>query len=325
MNDLTTQLRELARALFADGKVESIVGYEEGSLPLRTSPCVVRHADDVGRLVWDARCENNLAVYLRDVCREGNKVGIVAKGCDGRAIVGMLVEKQLDRENLHIIAIPCRGVIDRKKIENAIAGREILEAVVRDREIVLELDDTASSAPRHQVLPLEQFLCASCRTCLRPTAPLYDVLVGEPAPAIEPGDGFEDVGALEARPPGERWAHFAHEFARCIRCYACREACPLCYCTECLVDQTQPAWFGKTDDLSDTLIFHLMRALHLAGQCVDCGACSRACPMDIDLRALNRKMIKDAAEWYGYQAGLNLEAVPPLATFQADDPQEFIR
>jgi len=73
------------------------------------------------------------------------------------------------------------------------------------------------------------------------------------------------------------------------------------------------------------VIFHIVRALHVAGRCVDCGACSRACPMGIDLQALNRKMMKDVREWYGYQAGMDPEAIPPLATFRPDDPQEFIR
>lgn len=318
---LSAQLQEVARSLLRDEKVAMIIGYEEGSLPLRTSPCIVRSPDDAERLIWNACCENNLATYLRGLERgeDDKKIGVVTKGCDGRAIVGIIQERQLEREDLFVVAVPCQGVIDRTKIAAHLRGNEILEATLADGAI------TVSGDGFNESLPLEDFLCASCRTCEHRTSPIYDTLIGDPVPAVEVNDNFEEVSALEAQSTEGRWAYFGREFSKCIRCYACREACPLCYCTECFVDQTQPVWFGKSDDYSDTLIFHIVRALHLAGRCVDCGACSRACPMGIDLRALNRRMIKDVRGWYGYEAGMDLEAVPPLSTFAADDPQEFIK
>ena len=130
---------------------------------------------------------------------------------------------------------------------------------------------------------------------------------------------------LEGQSADERWAYFTREFSRCIRCYACRQACPSCYCPECFVDQSQPAWFGKSDDQADVVAFHLVRMYHLAGRCLDCGACARACPMHIDLRRLHKKLDKDVRELYDYEAGVDLEANPPLSTFQTDDPQDFIK
>ena len=73
------------------------------------------------------------------------------------------------------------------------------------------------------------------------------------------------------------------------------------------------------------MAFHLVRAYHLAGRCLDCGACSRACPMNIDLRVLRKKLQKDGLELFGYEAGLDPETEPALATFRPDDPQEFIK
>ena len=68
-----------------------------------------------------------------------------------------------------------------------------------------------------------------------------------------------------------------------------------------------------------------MRALHTTGRCTDCGACVRACPNDIDLRLLNRKIAKDVKELYGSEAGLNAEENLPLTFYEEDDPQEFIK
>ncbi|MDO8715551.1 MAG: 4Fe-4S dicluster domain-containing protein, partial [Dehalococcoidales bacterium] len=76
---------------------------------------------------------------------------------------------------------------------------------------------------------------------------------------------------------------------------------------------------------TDTQFFHMVRALHLAGRCVSCGACERACPMGIDLRVLNKKLEEEVDEQFGYKAGLALDQLPPMATFKPDDPQEFIK
>jgi len=316
LGDLSPQLREVARSLLRDEKVDLIIGYENGSLPLRTGPCFVRSPDEAERLVWNPRCENNLATYLH---RATGKVGIVAKGCDARSIVGEIVERQIAREDVVIIGVPCQGVIDRAKIEAQLDGREALEADVSEGKIALRGEGF------EETLNLAEVLCDGCATCRHRNPPLYDILIGEPVPEMEDADEYAAVRALEAQTADERWAYFANEFSRCIRCYACREACPCCYCAECFVDQTQPCWFGKGDDLSDVMAFHIVRAYHVAGRCLDCGACARACPMQIDLRALVKKLEKDVHELYSYEAGLHLETAPPLTTFQPDDPQEFIK
>ena len=95
---MSDDLKAAAKKLFDEGKIDILVGYEKGSVPLRTTPCFIRSADDVDKLVWDGFCSNNLAVYLpRLFSREGRpkgwqppRVAVVAKGCDGRSLVGLL-------------------------------------------------------------------------------------------------------------------------------------------------------------------------------------------------------------------------------------------
>jgi len=47
--------------------------------------------------------------------------------------------------------------------------------------------------------------------------------------------------------------------------------------------------------------------------------------MGVDIRKLNKKIEKDVKELFHYEVGVSLEEVPPLATFNPDDPQEFIK
>ncbi|MBE9569778.1 MAG: 4Fe-4S dicluster domain-containing protein [Proteobacteria bacterium] len=314
MTEVTKKIREVARKLLQKKKVDLVIGFEQGTLPLRATPCFVRREEEVDRLVWDSFCENNLAKYL---AKMAGKVAIVAKGCDVRAAVELIKENQISREHVVIIGIPCQGMVDRRLVEAELQGREILEVGEKDNELIFKGGDFKETLDR------DKFLYHSCKTCTHRNPVIYDVLVGDPVPELST-DPYQDVEQFEDQSAEERWEYFSREFGNCIRCYACRNACPLCYCHECFVDCSQPQWFGKTTDLSDTAMFHLMRAFHLAGRCVECGACERACPMGVDIRKLNRKLSKDVKDLFAYQAGISLEQVTPLATFKPDDNEEFI-
>lgn len=313
MQDISNMIREAAHKLLDERKVDLVIGFEQGTLPLRSTPCFIRSRDEVNRLIWGAFCENNLARYLR---KRSERVGIIAKGCDVRSLVGLIKEKQISREQVVIIGVPCRGMIDRKRVEVEFEGQEILEAKEVGEWVILKADGLEKTINK------DEFLHQSCKVCNHRNPVIYDILIGE---TVEEGvNGHTEVAEFEAKPAEERWQYLGNEVSRCIRCYACRDACPFCYCEECFVDCSQPQWIGKSTSASDTMIFHIGRAFHMAGRCVDCGACQRACPMGVDIRKLTKKLERDVKELYGYEAGISLEELPPLATFKADDAQGFM-
>jgi len=316
VTDLSQAIRDEARRLLSDGLVDVVIGFEAGTIPLRASPCFVRDAADVERLVWNMSCENNLAKYLT---RCSGRVGIVAKGCDARSVVGLLREGRIERERVHIIGVPCQGMLDRRRIEAELAGREALEVQERDGEVILRGDGFEIA------LEKERFLDASCRACRFRKPVLYDTLIGEPVAEGDADDEYAAVREFEAMPPDERWRFFEAQASRCILCYACRNACPLCYCTECFAGSTEPRWLDPSNDATDALVFQIVRMMHTAGRCVDCGACERACPMGLDLSLLTKKVGKDVEELFHFKAGLDVHERVPLSTFSPDDPGGFIR
>jgi ferredoxin len=153
---------------------------------------------------------------------------------------------------------------------------------------------------------------------------IHDLLLGAPVEGREAGALRRRTAELEPLPLESRWARFQEIVSACIRCNACREACPMCYCKTCLFEQTRPRWIGAGTDLSDVALYHLVRALHMAGRCTECGACERACPMGIDVRLLQRRLCAEVEQLYGYRAGEAIEAAPVLSSFAMDDPQDFV-
>lgn len=132
------------------------------------------------------------------------------------------------------------------------------------------------------------------------------------------------IEKLEKMSPQERFSFWQDEFAKCIKCYACRQACPMCYCRRCIVDCNQPQWINTSPHTLGNFEWNIIRAFHLAGRCVECGNCDRACPVNIPLRLVNRRMAIESRESFNHFAGLSMTQEPMLASFKKDDSETFI-
>lgn len=318
MRAYTERIQEAARRLLVEQRVDVVVGFRKGTVPFMNEPCLVKNPDGVEKLYWDGNCGINLANYLP---KRSDRVAIVAKGCDSRNIVVHLLENQIQREQLYILGAPCHGMLDRRKIDAQLKGKEPSLDGIEETNGQVRI-----KGPKLQ-LTLERQACLqdNCAICIHRNPVIYDELVGELVPEQEDVDRYGDVRRVEAMLPEERWEYFQQLIAPCLRCYACRNACPLCYCPTCFVDEARPQWVGKSLDPTDTRTFHLLRAYHVAGRCTDCGACERACPVGIEVRQFTKKLEQDIKAIYGYEAGVNAEERPPLDTYRPDDPESFIK
>jgi Na+-translocating ferredoxin:NAD+ oxidoreductase RnfC subunit len=119
---------------------------------------------------------------------------------------------------------------------------------------------------------------------------------------------------LEAASPTERLEFWLSQFDRCIRCYACRQVCPQCACPTCLYERDDSTWVGMGTGYHEKRTFHLGRAYHLAGRCIDCHECERVCPMGIPISMLNQKLAQEMEAAFNFRAGLAPAASPLITT-----------
>ncbi len=170
-------------------------------------------------------------------------------------------------------------------------------------------------------------MAAKCQTCRYPNPVIYDELLGDQQAPRPQEARYAQVDAIEQMTADERYKFFEDTLSKCIRCYACRQACVACNCRLCIFDEMRPQWVGRETSISDNMMYHLVRASHMAGRCIECGECERVCPVNIPLMLINRKLIKDVDKFFGpYDAGIKYEegSKPPLSLYQENDPDNFI-
>jgi ferredoxin len=312
------QLQKLVEAALPE--MDTVIGWAKGYDPLHTTPVFIRDAASIAELTWGPFCVHNLTGYLvkppvPQASVKGKKIGICVKGCDSRSLVALIQEKFITREKLFIFGIPCRGTVDLRQVARRVTLSSVRSARVEDSHLIIVDAETTHN------FKLEDVLARRCLRCRYPNPVVYDVLVGEPTVSgVAPEEGYRDVDDLENRPLEERLAFWRSELDRCMRCYACRNACPLCVCQDrCIAETRDPKWLTQRMGIPEKFLFHFIHAMHLAGRCTGCGECERVCPMQIPVALIKEKLNKIMEEMLGYVAGLDPDAVPPLLTFNTSE------
>ncbi len=281
----TDAIRQKARDLLESDQVSCVIGYEV-SRRGRTRPTFVYTPEETGRLVWNPDCTNNLTSYLPDKLRpvKGKEplvpVAVVVKPCDSKAINVMVAENQYRRDQVYAIGVACEGIRN--------PHGDLQNRCVTCQEAVPIVCDTLISGTTSSFIPR---LSSYAR---------------------------EEIAELQEATPANRLEFWLGQFDRCIRCYACRQACPMCNCPVCLYERDESTFIGLGIGINEKRTFHLGRAYHLAGRCVGCNECERACPMNIPIGLLNQKLAEEIESAFGHRAGLTVALSPIVSVLSGE-------
>ncbi len=272
---INKEIRDICKDILENKTVDVVLAYKGGGIDNSQIPYFAKNKDDAEKIEWGNRCYQHLASYLHG---RKDKVGIVAKPCDVRAIIQYINEAQINRENVYIIGVDCLGMVDA--LGNYRPG------------------------------------CADCSIRI---PPIYDVHVEDKRVNDIKMNDKDSVGEdLE-----KNLDRFKKEIDKCILCYSCRQACYGCYCKTCFIERDIPDWQSRNEkeapDTGTKMMFHLGRTMHLAGRCIECGACEAACASGVNVRYLIKEVTNFMKDMYDYDAGAELDKRPAMLTYALED------
>ncbi|MBI5893767.1 MAG: 4Fe-4S dicluster domain-containing protein [Deltaproteobacteria bacterium] len=293
-------LRKKAKELLEKGDVKVVIGYGWNKRKTRTTPIFITKPEDTDKLVFNPLCVNNLSLYLTRKFADIKAIGkpaIVAKGCDIKTIAVLISESQIKREDVVILGMTCNGVVYKQELWKGELKPEIMPT--------------------------------KCNNCDVRNPHIADFVVGEKtdfkAPDEPTGMVFDKIRELDKKSNTERWDFWLEHFNRCIKCYACRQICPLCYCERCIAEKNMPQWIETSAHPRGNLAWNLKRAMDLSGRCTFCGECERACPVNIPLNLVNQKLALVVKDAFGHKSGYDEKVHPPLIVFNLEDTEDFIK
>jgi len=217
-DELTQAIREA---------VEKVLPELDGVLALRAdhggaAPHLYKPGDDLSDIAFDPRYPMGLVLDKILAFYPDARLGVVARGCDERALIEMAKRNQVNLENIRIIGVAC----SREQAEECACEKPYPEALVvgervegvedprlrRYREMSVE--ERRQFWQRQFVKCLKCYGCRNiCPECFCEACALEDDLWVERGVLAPPFPSFHLIRAM-------------HMVGRCIACRQCELSCP---------------------------------------------------------------------------------------------------
>jgi len=115
----------------------------------------------------------------------------------------------------------------------------------------------------------------------------------------------------------ERFTYWTGQFNQCIKCFGCRDACPICYCKDCYLEADRGLIAGG--EIPPDIMFPILRSIHVADSCVNCGQCQDVCPSELPLSRFVYMLNREMSPGLEYEPGMDIDTPPPLTTIVEEE------
>jgi coenzyme F420-reducing hydrogenase delta subunit/ferredoxin len=237
-------------------------------------------------------------IQSRLMLLEGRITAIIGRKLESGHIVPAVFETQEDLDELEMVPAYNLAEIVRR-LQKASPGRKLGAVVYPCDERALN-DLARRGKVSFENLELIKVTCTEAQG------------VGCKCEMSYPGslELEERIDALLNKSMTDRFDFWSYQFSKCIKCYGCRDICPVCACELCMLEDSN--WV-KPGRIPPELSFHLIRYYHMADKCIGCGECEASCPVEIPLTTLHHQMIRDIRELFSYEAGFAQLTGSPLS------------
>lgn len=267
------------------------------------------------------------------------KIGLIARPCDTRAIIELAKLKQVDLNNLFIIAIEDRGIAPKvgreiKKIKD-IDLSKIEKEKIGDKGLIIKIGGKSKE--------IDVTIAENCLRCTRKRPMIADLSVSDLGIPInsdeiilkvysDKGKQILEKSGVKTKPLSgdahfkkyneiieqakakrkkdlEEWSKVpeAEKIARlqkCTMCGMCIKGCPVCYCVDCILQKK------RKDKNINKETYQLTRIAHVADRCIECGNCQNNCPQDLPLSLYFQSLNDAFKEKFKYTPGESINDVP---------------
>ncbi len=271
------------------------------------------------------------------------KIGLVARPCDTRAIIELVKLRQINLDNLFVVVIEDRGMMPKagrniKKIKD-VDHTKVVKEIIGDKGLIVKLADGS-------VKELDLAVAANCLRCVNKLPIVADLSVSDLGIPIDSDEiilkVYSDAGSDVLEKSGidkkplpddvkkanvekydeivekarakrvkdlEEWDKIPQEekiaqLQKCTMCGMCIRGCPVCYCVDCILQKKRKA---KTINKET---YQLTRVAHVADRCVECGNCDNNCPMNLPLSLYFQSLNETFKEKFSYESGMSADDTP---------------